>query len=223
MSKREEKEEKEEGEDRAEEGEKRKSKTIFLVGVAVAFCLILGGVWAIAFYHGKKAIEQKCSQDYSQAQDASMSFESERTSAINILNTSSAKSSQAYSNLEKALSEKTDSSPVMCSAGTHEAIEANEALIKTLGSKQENLAYLSSSLLSQENVSNLAEEQALGQKAIETAKEALPTLSSSSKTEVESRISNLQNELNAKDPSLAGIKDAMLALEGSLKLSQNTK
>ena len=168
-------------------------------------------------------MEEKCSQAYSQAQSASLSFENERTSAANILNTSSAKSSQAYSDLQKALATKTDSSPALCSAGTHEAIEANEALIKTLGSKQENLSYLSVSLLSQENVSNLQEEKSLAQEAIKSANSSLPSLSSSSKAEVESRISDLQNELNSQTPSLSGIKDAMLALDGSLKLSQNTK
>ena len=206
-----------------EEGEKRKSKTALLAGIAIVFCLILGGIWAIAFFHGKKAIEEKCSQTYSQARDASISFENEKTSATNILNTSSAKSSQAYSDLEKALAAKTDSSPALCSAGTHEAIEANEALIKTLGSKQENLSYLSVSLLSQENVSNLQEEKALAQEAIKSANSALSSLSSSSKAEVESRISDLQNELNSQTPSLSGIKDAMLALDGSLKMSQSTK
>lgn len=206
-----------------EEGEKRKSKTALLAGIALGFCLILGGVWAIAFYHGKKAIEEKCSQTYSQARDASISFENERTSATNILNTSSAKSSQAYSNLEKALAAKTDSSPALCSAGTHEAIEANDALIKTLGSKQENLSYLSVSLLSQENVSNLQEEKSLAQEAIQSANSSLSSLSSSSKAEVEARISDLQNELNSQTPSLSGIKDAMLALDGSLKMSQSTK
>ena len=49
------------------------------------------------------------------------------------------------------------------------------------------------------------------------------TLSSSSKAEVEARISDLQNELNSQTPSLSGIKDAMLALDGSLKMSQSTK
>lgn len=205
------------------EREKRKSKTALLAGIALGFCIILGGIWAIAFFHGKKAMEEKCSQAYSQAQSASLSFENERTSAANILNTSSAKSSQAYSDLQKALATKTDSSPALCSAGTHEAIEANEALTKTLGSKQENLSYLSVSLLSQENVSNLQEEKSLAQEAIKSANSALPSLSSSSKAEVESRISDLQNELNSQTPSLSGIKDAMLALDGSLKLSQNTK
>ena len=217
-----EKEKEEPKDEEDEEGEKRKSKTALLAGIALGFCLILGGIWAIAFYHGKKAIE-KCSQTYSQARDASISFENERTSATNILNTSSAKSSQAYSNLEKALAAKTDSSPALCSAGTHEAIEANEALIKTLGSKQENLSYLSVSLLSQENVSNLQEEKSLAQEAIQSANSSLSSLSSSSKTEVESRISDLQNELNSQTPSLSGIKDAMLALDGSLKMSQSTK
>jgi flagellar basal body-associated protein FliL len=206
-----------------EEGEKRKSRTALLAGIVIVFCLILGGIWAIAFFHGKKAIEEKCSQTYSQARDASISFENEKTSATNILNTSSSKSSQAYSDLEKALAAKTDSSPALCSAGTHEAIEANEALIKTLGSKQENLSYLSVSLLSQENVSNLQEEKSLAQEAIKSANSSLSSLSSSSKAEVESRISDLQNELNSQTPSLSGIKDAMLALDGSLKLSQNTK
>lgn len=210
-----------EGEENAGEGEeRRKSKTALLIGVALAFCLILAGVWAIAFFHGKRAIERKCSQSYSLAQDAYTSFESEKASATNILNTSSAKFSQAYDNLEKSLKTKTDSLPVICSAGTHEAIDANEALIKTLKSKQEDLAYLSSSLLSQEKAANLAGEEAIAQKAIEVAKGSLPALSSSSKTEVESRISNLQNELNGKNPSLARIKDAVLALEGSLKLAQ---
>ena len=206
-----------------EEGEKRKSKTALLAGIVLGFCIILGGIWAIAFFHGKKAMEEKCSQAYLQAQSASMSFENERASAANILNTSSAKSSQAYSDLEKALAAKTDSSPALCSAGTHEAIEANEALIKTLGSKQENLSYLSVSLLSRENVSNLQEEKSLAREAIKSANSSLPYLSSSSKAEVESRISDLQNELNSQTPSLSGIKDAMLALDGSLKLSQNTK
>ncbi len=205
------------------EREKRKSKTALLAGIALGFCIILGGIWAIAFFHGKKAMKEKCSQAYSQAQSASLSFENERTSAANILNTSSAKSSQAYSDLQKALATKTDSSPALCSAGTHEAIEANEALTKTLGSKQENLSYLSVSLLSQENVSNLQEEKSLAQEAIKSANSSLPSLSSSSKAEVESRISDLQNELNSQTPSLSGIKDAMLALDGSLKLSQNTK
>ena len=163
----------------------------------------------------EKAMEEKCSQAYSQAQSASLSFENERTSA--------AKSSQAYSDLQKALATQTDSSPALCSAGTHEAIEANEALTKTLGSKQENLSYLSVSLLSQENVSNLQEEKSLAQEAIKSANSSLPSLSSSSKAEAESRISDLQNELNSQTPSLSGIKDAMLALDGSLKLSQNTK
>lgn len=205
------------------EGEKRKSKTALLAGIVIGFCIILGGIWAIAFFHGKKAMEEKCSQAYLQAQSASMSFENERASAAKILNTSSAKSSQAYSDLEKALAAKTDSSPALCSAGTHEAIEANEALIKTLGSKQENLSYLSVSLLSRENVSNLQEEKSLAREAIKSANSSLPYLSSSSKAEVESRISDLQNELNSQTPSLSGIKDAMLALDGSLKLSQNTK
>ncbi|MBQ1804079.1 MAG: hypothetical protein II014_02295 [Bifidobacteriaceae bacterium] len=215
------KQEKEEGEEG--EKEKRKSKTAMLAGIALAFCLILGGVWGIAFYHGKKAIEQKCSQVYSQARDSSISFESERTAALNALNTSSAKSSKAYSDLQKALENKTDSSPALCSAGTNKAIEANQALMKTLGSKQENLAHLSLSLISEENASNLEEEKALAQEAIKNASGALSSLPSSSKTEVQSRISNLQNELNAQNPSLPGIKDAILALDGSLKLSQNAK
>ena len=206
-----------------EEGGKRKSRTALLAGIALGFCLILGGIWAIAFFHGKKAIEEKCSQTYSQAQSSSLSFENERTFATNVLNTSSAKSSQAYLDLEKALATKSDSSPALCSAGTHEAIEANEALIKTLGSKQENLSDLSVSLISQENVSNLQEEKSLAQEAIKIANSSLSSLSSSSKAEVESRISDLQNELNSQTPSLSGIKDAMLALDGSLKLSQNTK
>ncbi|MBR4399975.1 MAG: hypothetical protein IKT06_03520 [Aeriscardovia sp.] len=209
--------EEEKEEIKEDEKVRKRSKTILLSGIAVIFCLILGGIWAIAFYHGKKAIEQKCSQAYSQAQEASRAFESERASSMNIRDTSSAKASQAYLDLKKALDTKTDSSPVLCSAGTHEAIEANEALIKTLGSKQENIAYLSARLLVQENASNLTEEKAAAEKEIEAAKNALPALPPSSKTEAESRISDLQNELDAQNPSLAGIKDAMLALEGSLK------
>lgn len=199
---------------------KGRSRKALLIGIALAICIIVAGVWAIAYFHGKKAIEQRCSQSYSQAQQAYMSFEDEKTSAANILNTSSAKSSQAYANLEKSMENRTDYSPVFCSAGAHEAIEANEALAKTLKSKQENLAYLSSALLCKEKAVNLKEEEKLAQNSIEAAKKTLPILSSSSKTEVESRISNLQNELDAKNPSLAGIKDAMLALEGSLKLAQ---
>lgn len=209
--------EEEKEEIKEDEKVRKRSKTILLSGIAVIFCLILGGIWAIAFYHGKKAIEQKCSQAYSQAQEASRAFESERTSSMNIRDTSSAKASQAYLDLKRALDAKTDSSPVLCSAGTHEAIEANEALIKTLESKQENIAYLSARLLVQENASNLTEEKAAAEKEIEAAKNALPALPPSSKTEAESRISDLQNELDAQNPSLAGIKDAMLALEGSLK------
>ena len=37
-----------------EEGEKRKSKTALLAGIALGFCLILGGVWAIAFTMEKR-------------------------------------------------------------------------------------------------------------------------------------------------------------------------
>lgn len=200
-----------------EGAEKSRSKTALVAGIALAFCLILGGVWAIAFFHGKRAIDRKCEQTYSEAQDSYKSFEGERTSAQNALETSSAKSSAAFEALQKALSSKTDSSPVLCSAGKNESIEANRALIHTLSGKQQSLASLSAALLDSEKASNVSEEKALAEEEISAAKAALPALSQSSQSEIKSRISNLEGEIGNPSPSLAQIKDAMLALEGSLK------
>ncbi|MBQ5520873.1 MAG: hypothetical protein IIT91_02165, partial [Aeriscardovia sp.] len=102
-------------------------------------------------------------------------------------------------------------------AGKNESIEANRALIHTLSEKQQSLASLSAALLDSEKASNVSEEKALAEEEISAAKAALPALSQSSQSEIKSRISNLEGEIGNPSPSLAQIKDAMLALEGSLK------
>ncbi|MBR6439927.1 MAG: hypothetical protein IKS61_01235 [Aeriscardovia sp.] len=198
-------------------GEKGRGKAWLVAGIALAFCLILCGIWAIAFFHGKKAIDRECAQTYSQAQESYRSFEGERDAAQNALDTSSAKSSPAYEALQKALAAKTDSAPVLCSAGKNGSIEGNRALMKTLSSKQASLSSLAANLLESEKAANISEEKALAGQEIASAKAALPALSHSSQSEVKSRISDLEGEVNSPSPSLAGVKDAMLALEGSLK------
>lgn len=206
-------------EEEDEGAEKSRGKAALVAGIALAFCLILGGIWAIAFFHGKKAIDRTCSQTYSEAQTSSKGFEEERSMAQNALDTSSTKDSQAYLSLQKALGAKTDSTPVACSAGKNESIEGNRALIKTLSQKQASLASLTADLLEGEKAANLTEEKGLAQQAIEAAQDALPSLSQSSQSEVKTRISNLQSQINSPSPSLVGVKDAMLALEGSLKMA----
>ena len=204
-------------EEEDEGAEKGRGKGALVAGIALAFCLVLGGIWAIAFFHGKKAIDRECAQTYSEAQDSYRSFEGEKALAQNALGTSTAKSSPAWDALQKALSSKTDSSPVLCSAGKHESIEANKALVKALASKQASLSSLEAALLESENASNLAEEAALAKEEVASAKAALPALPQDAQSEIKSRISNLEGEIGSPSPSLAAIKDAMLALEGSLK------